>query len=123
VTAEPGDEHHRRDDDASMPVVMHRLGAIERRLDEQAKAQALGFAEVARQIAGLTFVRADVYAANQETAAQIHAELAKDIVDGDATLADKVGDLSTQLKLLWSVVGATVIAGLIGVLFEIAGRS
>lgn len=100
-----------------------RLGAIEERLDAQAKEQARGFADVARQIAGLTFVRADVYAANQETAAQIHAEMAKDIVDGDAVIAGKVSDLSTQVKLLWTVVGGSVIAGLIGILFEVAGRS
>lgn len=104
-------------------IVAFRLAEIEKRLDAQGREQARGFADVARQIAGLTFVRADVYAANQETAAQIHAELAKDIHDGDAAIAGKVSDLSTQVKLLWSTVGATVIAGLIGVLFEMASRS
>lgn len=104
-------------------IVAYRLAEIERRLDAQVKEQARGFADVRQQIAGLTFVRADVYAANQETAVQIHAELAKDIADGDAALASRVGDISTQVKLLWSVVGATVIAGLVGVLFQIANRA
>lgn len=113
MSVEAGDEHHlRRDDDSSMPVVLHRLGAIERRLDAQAKDQARGFSEVRQQIDALHFVRIDVYDADMRTSTQIHTELGKDI--------DAVG---TQVKLLWSVVGATVIAGLIGVLLEIAGRA
>lgn len=102
----------RRGDDTTMPVVLHRLDQIEHRLAENQKDTARGFEAVRAQITGLTFVRLDVYDADQRTARQIHAELAKDI-----------GDVGTQLKLLWSVVGATVIAGLIGVLFEIASRS
>lgn len=111
------DERERRPSD----IVAFQLDAIEKRLDAQAKEQAQGFSDLRNQISGLTFVRADVYAANQETAAQIHAALAKDIHDGDAAIAGKVGDLSTQMKLLWTVVGASVIAGLIGVLFAYAG--
>lgn len=107
-----GDEHQRRIDDASMPVVMHRLDQIERRLETQAKEQQRGFADVRQQIAGLTFVRLDVYDADQRTAHVEHLEIRKDI-----------GAISTQVKLMWSVVGATVIAGLIGVLFQIAGRT
>lgn len=120
-----GDEQQpgRRADDGTVPVILHRLDAIERRLDQQAKEQARGFADVRAQIDGLRFVRADVYAANQETAAQIHAELAKDIVDGDAVNAGKIRDLSTQMRLLWTVVGGAIIAALIGFLFEVASRS
>jgi hypothetical protein len=102
----------RRADDTTMPVVLHRLDAIERRLDQNAKDTSRGFETVRHQIEGLTFVRLDVYAADQNTAKVEHAEIRKD-----------VGDLGTQMKLLWSVVGATVIAGLIGVLFQIASRS
>lgn len=106
------EEHRRRADDDHMPVVLHRLDAIESTIKEQAKEQQRGFAEVARQIAGLTFVRLDVYDADQRTANQVHKELASDI-EG----------VQGQMKLLWSVVGASLIAGLIGVLFEIASRS
>lgn len=105
-------------------IVAFQLDAIERRLDQQAKEQARGFADVRQQIAGLTFLRTDwlqVYEADQRTADQVHKELAKDITDGDAALGSKIGDLSTQMKLLWTVVGASVIAGLIGVLFAYAG--
>lgn len=102
----------RRDDDATMPVVVHRLDQIERRLDQNAKDTSRGFESVRHQIEGLTFVRRDVYTADQRTASIEHGELHKDIAD-----------ISTQVKLIWSVVGATVIAGLIGVLFQIAGRA
>jgi hypothetical protein len=102
----------RRSDDTSMPVVLHRLDAIEHRLEQNAKDTHRGFSDVRQQINGLTFVRLDVYDADQRTATQIHAELAREI-----------GSTVTQVRLLWSVVGATVIAGLIGILFEIASRS
>jgi hypothetical protein len=109
VTDEP---ERRRSADEVLAVLQHRLDAIEKHQEQAAKEQSRGFEQVRHQIAGLTFVRLDVYDADQRTAHQIHVELGKDI-DG----------ISTQVKLLWSVVGATVIAGLIGVLFQIASRS
>lgn len=105
-------------------IVAFRLAEIEKRLDAQAREQAQGFTDVRNQISGLTFLRIDwlqVYEADQRTADQVHKELAKDIHDGDAAIAGKVSDISTQMKLLWTVVGASVIAGLIGVLFAYAG--
>lgn len=100
----------RREDDASMPVVVHRLDSIERRMDEQAKEQARGFADVRQQIAALRFVQLDVYAADQRTADEVHKTLAKEITD-----------LSTSVKLMWSVLGAAIIAGLITFLFIAGG--
>jgi hypothetical protein len=95
-----------------MPVVLHRLTEVEQGVKALAKEQARGFADMRSDIASLRFVQLDVYAADQRTADQVHKELEKDI-EG----------IGTQVKLLWSVVGATVIAGLIGVLFQIASRS
>jgi hypothetical protein len=110
--AADSEPERRRGSDEAMAVIVHRLDAIEKRQEAAAKEQSRGFNDVRTQIAGLTFVRLDVYDADQRTADQVHKELGKDI-----------GDLSTQMKLLWSVVGASVIAGLIGVLFQIASRS
>lgn len=90
--------------------IAYRLEAIEKGLGTQAKEQAQGFADVRQQIAALRFVHVDVYDADQRTADQVHKEMAKDI-----------GDLSTSVKLMWSVLGAAIIAGLIAFLFSLGG--
>lgn len=53
----------RRADDVSWPLIEQRLTALEKRVDG-------GFKDLTSQIAGLAFVRSDVYAAEQVTLRQ-----------------------------------------------------
>lgn len=57
------EEEYRRQSDETMPVLIHRMDALERRVDA-------GFTHIDHRLDTLSFVRADVYAAEKETQAQ-----------------------------------------------------
>lgn len=108
---------------APAEVVAWRLEAIERRLDAQAKAQDRGFADVRQQIAGLTFVRTDVYAADQNTANEVHAQLRSDIAELDVRVTE--GFKRTDARINWShaTIGVALLGAVVAGIARLAGVS
>jgi len=96
------DEQHRRRDDDSMPVVLHRLTALERRVED-------GFSHIDQRLDALGFVRADVYAAERRATTDQLTAMKRDIDD-----ARRPG--------IWalSVLGAAFLVALVGFLVQIA---
>lgn len=114
-------ERHRRDDD--MPVVLHRLDALEKRLEQWAKDQTRGFDDVRRQISGLSFVRVDVYAADQRTADEVHATIRKDLEELEASTAKGFERLDTRVNWSWSVIGVALLGAVVAGIARAAGLS
>lgn len=104
-------------------IVAYRLSEIEKRLDAQAKAQATGFSEVARQIAGLTFVRSDTYAADQRTAAEIHATLRKDIEEVKADVSAGFGRMDRRVNWSHATIGVALLGAVVAGIARLAGVS
>lgn len=119
MTDEP--ERHRRDDD--MPVVLHRLDALEKRLEQWAKDQTRGFDEVRRQISGLSFVRVDVYAADQRTADAVHESLRKDLEDHKKATGEELERLDGRVNWSWSVLGVALLGAVVTAIARAAGLS
>jgi hypothetical protein len=73
VSDPPDPGSHNWGDD-SMPVVLHRLASLERRVDE-------GFSRLDLRLDSLGFVRVDVYEAEKEAQAQRFLVLEKAVAD------------------------------------------
>lgn len=114
-------------------VVAWRLEAIEKRLDAQATQQARGFADVAKQISGLTFLRTDwleVYAADQRTANEVHAMLRKELgevrkdVDGlRVETKTEFERVDGRVNWSWSVLGVALLGAVVTGIARLAGLS
>lgn len=104
-------------------IVAYRLAAIEKRLDAQAKEQARGFADVARQIAGLTFVRTDTYAADQRTADEIHATLRKDIEEIKDDVSAGFERMDRRVNWSHAVLGVALLGAVVAGIARLAGLS
>lgn len=104
-------------------IVAYRLAEIEKRLDSQAKEQARGFADVAKQISALTFVRLDVYASDQRNAADIHASLRKDIDELDTKVDKGFERADTRINWSHAVIGVAVLGAIVTGIARLAGLS
>lgn len=93
----------RRADDESLAVFAHRLTALERRVDG-------GFASIDHKLDTLSFVRSDVYAAQQAHADQIHRGLQADIDD-------------TRRLAIWalSAIGVSLLGAIVAGIGRLAG--
>jgi virulence-associated protein VapD len=113
----------RRGADEAMAVIVHRLDAIEKRQENAAKEQSRGFSDVRDQIAGLTFVRGDVYAADQRTADEVHATLRKDILDLSAEVDAGFGRLDRRVSWSHATIGVALLGGVVAAIARLAGLS
>lgn len=95
-------EHGRRGDDAALPLLAHRLTALEHRVDT-------GFNQLDHRLDTLSFVRSDVFA---ERNAALRAEL--EVMKADIEASAKPG------KWALALFAATLLASVLGVIMQVA---
>lgn len=96
------DDQHRRSDDETMPVVLHRLGALERRVDA-------GFLHLDQRLDGLAFLPLGTWT-EREAARDQQVEALKEDIKGAKALG------------MWAVglVAGLVLTSLVGFLLFVA---
>lgn len=96
------DDQHRRNDDETMPVVLHRLGALERRVDA-------GFLHIDQRLDGLSFLPIGTWT-EREAARDGQMEMLREDIKGAKALG------------MWAVglVAGLVLTSLVGFLLFIA---
>lgn len=101
--ADEDDRVGRRADDEHLGVLAHRITALEKRVDT-------GLASIDHKLDTLSFVRSDVYAAQQAHADQIHKSLQADIDD-------------TRRLALWalSAIGVSLLGAIVAGIARLAG--
>ncbi|HET7736444.1 MAG TPA: hypothetical protein VFK52_10740 [Nocardioidaceae bacterium] len=120
MIAEPGDEHHRRDDDGrgSWPLTNQRLTQLENRVER-------GFASIEQKLDNLGFVRSDVYAVERDALRdRIHAiERKLESPDGEVPQAIAGAGAAGKwaLNLMITAFVVAMIGGLIGLALQGGG--
>ena len=100
----------RRESDASMAVVAHRIGELERAV-----------VRLGQQIEGLKFVPQNVYDANQITAKQTHQILAKATEDVEKRLSGDIDDVRKLAMWALSTIGVALLGGIVTGIARLAG--
>lgn len=118
------DDQHRRRDDESMPVVLHRLGELEHRVENGFKESAASIRGIDRKLDNLAFVRADVYAVERAALLDRVAVLEKKLetggeVEQDIDAAASPGKWALNLMITAFVVA--MIGGLVGLALQAGG--
>ena len=115
------DEQRRRRDDESMPVVLHRLGELEHRVEDGFKESAASMRSLDRKLDNLAFVRADVYAA-EKLAMEQRLGVVEKKLEPDGEVARDIADSRKPGMWALSVIGSAFLVALVGFLVQIALR-
>jgi hypothetical protein len=113
------DDQHRRRDDESMPVVLHRLGELEHRVENGFKDSTAQYRAIDRKLDNLAFVRADVYAAEKLASDQRLTNI-EDRLKPDGEVSRDIADARRPGVWALSLIGAAFVTTLIGFLIEVA---
>lgn len=111
------DEDFRRHSDESMPVLLHRMDVLEKRVDA-------GFEDIGHRLDNLSFVRSDVYA-EQQAAMRDRLAVVEKKLEVDGEVAQHITAAASSGK--WALnlmIGAFVIAmvgALVGFVLQGAG--
>jgi hypothetical protein len=120
VTAD-AEDRSRRHDDESMPVVLHRLGELEHRVENGFKESAASMRNLDRKLDQLAFVRVDVYAA-EKLALEQRLGVVEKKLEPDGEVAKDIADSRRPGMWALSVIGSAFLVALVGFLVQIALR-
>lgn len=99
-------------EDQSMPVILHRLSALERRVE-------VGFTHLDQRLDTLGFVRSDVYAAERSALEQRVVLVENKLLPGGETM-NEIADAKRPGVWALTVVGGAFLVALVGFLVQIA---
>lgn len=94
-----GEGLYRRKSDEDLPVLIHRMDALEKRVDS-------GFHDMAQRLDSLAFVKTETYMAHRETEAQWKVMITKEVSDNRRLITWALSGIA--MIVLGSIVTALV---------------